>query len=70
MSLTAKLKKRFYFIAAAYFRFFANFALKRWHPRVIAITGSVGKTTMLHLLEYAEPNGARNGQKSALFARR
>lgn len=51
MSLTAKFKKRFYFIAAAYFRFFANFALKRWHPRIIAITGSVGKTTMLHLLE-------------------
>lgn len=46
-----RLKKRFYFIAAGYFRFFANFALKRWHPRVIAITGSVGKTTMLHLLE-------------------
>lgn len=35
-----------------YFRFFANFALKRWHPRVIAITGSAGKTTMLHLVEY------------------
>ena len=46
-----RLKKRFYFIAAGYFRFFANFAFKRWHPRVIAITGSVGKTTMLHLLE-------------------
>lgn len=52
MTLTAKFKKRFYFIAAAYFRFFANFALKRWHPRIIAITGSVGKTTMLHLIEY------------------
>lgn len=51
MTLTAKLKKRFYFIAAAYFRFFANFAFKRWNPRVIAITGSVGKTTMLHLVE-------------------
>lgn len=51
MTLTAKLKKRFYFVAAAYFRFFANFAFKRWHPRVIAITGSVGKTTMLHLVE-------------------
>ena len=46
-----RLKKRFYFIAAGYFRFFANFAFRRWHPRVIAITGSVGKTTMLHLLE-------------------
>ena len=45
------MKKRFYFVAAGYFRFFANRAFKRWHPRVIAITGSVGKTTMLHLVE-------------------
>ena len=46
-----RMKKRFYFVAAGYFRFFANFALKRWNPRIIAITGSVGKTTMLHLIE-------------------
>ncbi len=52
MITIAKLKKRFYFVAAAYFRFFANFAFRRWHPRVIAITGSVGKTTMLNLIEY------------------
>lgn len=26
-------------------------SLCRWHPRIIAVTGSVGKTTMLHLLE-------------------
>jgi UDP-N-acetylmuramoyl-tripeptide--D-alanyl-D-alanine ligase len=45
------MKKRFYFVAAGYFRFFSNHAFKRWHPRVIAITGSVGKTTMLHLIE-------------------
>ena len=51
MTFTARFKKRFYFVAAAYFRFFANFSLKRWSPRTIAITGSVGKTTMLHLLE-------------------
>ncbi len=51
MSFTARFKKRFYFIAAGYFRFFANRAFKRWSPRVIAITGSVGKTTMLHILE-------------------
>lgn len=47
-----RLKKRFYFVAARYFRFFANFALRRWHPRVIAVTGSAGKTTMLHLVEF------------------
>ena len=46
-----KFKKKFYFIVASYFRFFANFAFRRWHPRVIAITGSVGKTTMLNLVE-------------------
>ena len=51
MASKRDIKKRFYFIAAGYFRFFANFAFKRWHPRVIAITGSVGKTTMLHLIE-------------------
>ena len=52
MSFAAKLKKKFYFVAAGYFRFFANLSFKRWHPRVIAITGSVGKTTMLHMMEY------------------
>ena len=46
-----RLKKRFYFTVAGYFRFFANHAFRRWHPRVIAVTGSVGKTTMLHLIE-------------------
>lgn len=52
MTLVMRLKKRFYFVAANYFRFFANRAFKRWSPRVIALTGSVGKTTMLHLLEH------------------
>lgn len=48
----AKFKKRFYFVAAKYFRHFADRALKKWRPRVIAITGSAGKTTMLHLVEH------------------
>ena len=48
----AKLKKRFYFRMASYFRHFADKALKRWHPRVIAVTGSAGKTTMLKMLEH------------------
>ena len=48
----AKLKKRFYFVAAKYFRHFANRVLRRWHPRVIAVTGSAGKTTMLNMIEY------------------
>ena len=52
MTFFQRFKKRFYFIVAGYFRFFARHALNRWHPRIIAITGSVGKTTMLHLVEY------------------
>lgn len=48
----AKFKKRFYFIVARYFRFFANIVLKRWHPRIIAVTGSAGKTTMMMMLEH------------------
>ena len=47
-----KFKKRFYFTLAKYFRHFADMALRRWHPRIIAVTGSAGKTTMLKLLEY------------------
>lgn len=52
MTFVMKFKKRFYFVAASYFRFFANFALRRWHPRIIAVTGSAGKTTMLHMVEF------------------
>ena len=48
----AQLKKRFYFVAARYFRFFANIILRRWKPRIIAVTGSAGKTTMLNILEH------------------
>lgn len=39
-------------MAAGYFRFFANFALRRWRPRIIAVTGSAGKTTMLNMIEF------------------
>lgn len=51
MTFASRFKKRFYFVAAGYFRFFANRVLRKWRPRIIAITGSVGKTTMLHLIE-------------------
>ena len=44
-------KDTFYFVAARYFRFWARITLERWQPRVIVITGSSGKTTLLHLLE-------------------
>ena len=55
---TSKIKKRFYFVAAKYFRFFANQAFRRWSPRIIAVTGSAGKTTMLNLLEHEIGNKA------------
>jgi len=46
-----KIKRIFYFPIANYFRFWAEIRLKFWKPRVIAITGSSGKTTLLHLIE-------------------
>lgn len=48
----ASFKKRFYFNIANYFRHFANIAFKRWNPRVIAVTGSAGKTTMMTMIEH------------------
>lgn len=45
------LKKRLFFILARYFSFWAKIVLKRWKPRVIVVTGSSGKTTVLHLIE-------------------
>ena len=48
----SKLKKKLYFKVAKYFRHFADKAFKRWYPRVIAVTGSAGKTTMMKMLEH------------------
>lgn len=45
------LKRRLYFIVATYFALFARIVLWRWKPRIIVITGSTGKTTLLHLVE-------------------
>ncbi len=45
------LKKRLYFVVAAYFAFWARIVLRRWRPRIILITGSSGKTTLLHMVE-------------------
>ncbi|MBR5389670.1 hypothetical protein IK146_03870 [Candidatus Saccharibacteria bacterium] len=58
MTKVMRLKKRFYFLVAGYFRFLANFCLRRWNPRIIAITGSAGKTTMLHMVEFELGNDA------------
>lgn len=51
-------KKRVYFLVARYFRFWASLKLKRWAPKVIVVTGSAGKTTLLHLLEAQLQNKA------------
>ncbi len=45
------LKKRLYFAVAAYFALWAKIVLIRWRPRIILITGSSGKTTLLHMVE-------------------
>src|SRR3989344_1007619 len=49
--MLSKIKKMFYFPTASYFRFFAKIRLKIWKHYVIVITGSSGKTTLLHLIE-------------------
>lgn len=46
-----KLKKSLYLFIAKYFRFWAGIKLRRWSPRVVVVTGSSGKTTLLHMLE-------------------
>lgn len=46
-----KIKHLLYFPVAGYFRFWARIQLKRWNPRIVLVTGSSGKTTLLHLLE-------------------
>ena len=51
MKHLSALKRSLYLAVARYFRWWANFSLRRWQPRIIAVTGSVGKTTMLHLIE-------------------
>ena len=49
--MIAKIKKSLYFPVALYFSFFAGIRLRRWNPKIIVVTGSNGKTTLLHLLE-------------------
>ncbi|MEK7572989.1 MAG: cyanophycin synthetase [Patescibacteria group bacterium] len=45
------LKKSLYFPLSYYFRFFAKIKLNSWKPYIIVVTGSSGKTSLLHLLE-------------------
>src|SRR5258708_32097633 len=46
-----KLKRILYLPLASYFRFFAAIELRKWHPKIVVVTGSSGKTTLLYLLE-------------------
>src|SRR5476651_368541 len=46
-----EIKKILYFPLASYFKFFAQIRLRRWNPKIVVVTGSSGKTTLLHLLE-------------------
>lgn len=45
------IKKNLYFLIAYYFRFFAQIQFSLWKPTIILVTGSNGKTTLLHLLQ-------------------
>ena len=46
-----RIKRAFYFPIANYFKFWASIQLKLWKPRIIVVTGSSGKTTLLHLIQ-------------------
>jgi UDP-N-acetylmuramoyl-tripeptide--D-alanyl-D-alanine ligase len=50
-AIVRRLKKRLYFFVAGYFAYWARIYLRRWNPTVITVTGSSGKTTLLHLFE-------------------
>lgn len=45
------LKKIAYFPLASYFRFLAKIKLSRWNPKIVVVTGSIGKTTQFELLK-------------------
>lgn len=57
--MISQIKKIFYFPLAYYFRFFAKIRLAGWNPYIIVVTGSSGKTSLLHLLESQLGNKAR-----------
>jgi UDP-N-acetylmuramyl pentapeptide synthase len=59
-----KIKHSLYFPIASYFRFFASIKLKIWNPKVIVVTGSSGKTTLLHLIESQLGNLAKYSHKA------
>ena len=54
-----QIKSLLYFPIAYYFRFFAKIQLAIWKPTIILVTGSSGKTTLLHLIESQLQDKAR-----------
>ncbi len=61
---TKRLKKAMYFGVAGYLGFWADMVLRRWSPRTIVVTGSVGKTSLLKMLEYQFGAKARTSGKN------
>lgn len=57
--MTDSLKEHLYFTIAWYFRFFASLRLQIWRPKIVVLTGSSGKTTLLHLVESQIGNVAK-----------
>lgn len=53
------IKKLLYFPIAYYFRFWAKIQLSLWKPKIVVVTGSSGKTTLLHLIESQLQDKAR-----------
>src|SRR6185436_7768899 len=45
-----RLKGTLYFTVAGYFKFFAKVQLGLWRPKIVVVTGSNGKTTLVHLI--------------------
>lgn len=59
-----KFKSAWYFPVASYFRFFASIQLMFWRPKIVVVTGSSGKTTLLHLIESQIGKSAKYSHKA------
>lgn len=58
------IKRSGYFYLAAYFAFWASIYLRRWEPTIVVVTGSSGKTTLLHLFEAQLGSRAKYSHKA------
>jgi UDP-N-acetylmuramyl pentapeptide synthase len=64
MRIIRWLKRLTYFWVAHYFGFWASRYLRRWQPSIVAVIGSSGKTTLLHLFEAQLKTKARFTHKA------